>query len=90
MKDFYDLYYFVNYKWKDIDATTLQKAIMTTFKHRDTQDDLEGFEKILNLIEKDETMNVRWKAYQNGFLYAKDIDFKTVIESIRKFENVIL
>ncbi len=90
MKDFYDLYYFVNYKWKDIDATTLQKAIMTTFKHRDTQDDLESFEKILNLIEKDETMNVRWKAYQNRFLYAKDIDFKTVIESIRKFENVIL
>ena len=34
MKDYYDLYYFVTYKWNDIDKATLEVAVDTTFKHR--------------------------------------------------------
>ncbi len=87
MKDFFDLYYFVTYKWNEINKETLQKAITMTFKHRESEKDLQNFEKIINLIENDETMHVRWKSYQNRFLYAKDIDFKDVIKAINKLKN---
>ena len=87
MKDFYDLYYFVTYKWKDIKEEILQKAIKTTFEHRKTVNDLQDFKKIINLIENDETMYTRWKLYQNRFLYAKNIDFRDVIQAIKKLKR---
>lgn len=37
MKDYYDLYYFVNFKWSDIDIEILIKAINTTFNKRNTR-----------------------------------------------------
>ena len=38
MKDYYDLYYFVTYKWNDIDINTLKSAINTTFAHRNSKE----------------------------------------------------
>lgn len=89
MKDFYDLYYFVTYKCKEINKEILQKAIKTTFEHRGTENDLQNFEKIINLIESDEIMFNRWNLYQNRFIYAKDIDFKCVIQAIRKLKTCL-
>lgn len=46
---------------------------------------------ILTVITNDETMYARWKLYQNRFFYAKDIEFKDVIQAIKKlkiFSNV--
>lgn len=34
MKDYYDLYMFVNLKWNDINKETLRKAIINTSKNR--------------------------------------------------------
>ena len=36
MKDYYDLYMFVNLKWNDINKETLRKAIINTSKNRET------------------------------------------------------
>ena len=38
MKDYYDLYMFVNLKWNDINKDTLRKAIINTSKARETLD----------------------------------------------------
>lgn len=37
MKDYYDLYYFVTYKWKEVDIEILKRAIRTTFDKRGTR-----------------------------------------------------
>ncbi len=42
MKDFYDIYYFITYKWNDINRKSLKKAIKTTFEHRGTEKDLQN------------------------------------------------
>ena len=89
MKDFYDIYYFITYKWNDINRKSLKKAIKTTFEHRGTEKDLQNIDKIINLIENDKIMYARWESYKNRFEYAKDIEFKEVIQTIKNLKNSI-
>lgn len=87
MKDFYDLFYFVQYKWNDIDEEILSLAIKTTFEYRETKKDVQSFEKIINLLENDDAIKDRWKSYQNRFVYAKNIEFSDLIKTISKFKK---
>ena len=87
MKDYYDLYYFVTYKWNDVNKNTLKNAINTTFYHRNTKSDLENFENIISIIEKTEIMKSRWKSYQEKFIYASNVKFEDTIVAIKKIVN---
>ena len=89
MKDFYDLFYFVTYKWSDVNKKLLCEAIQTTFEHRGTKNLLDNFDMIIGLIENDESMYIRWETYQNRFFYARHINFKDIIEAIRKLKVYI-
>ena len=64
MKDYYDLYFFVNSKWQKIDKEILKQAIKATFEQRNSMEDLENIDKIINTIEKDKTLIHSWKDYQ--------------------------
>lgn len=88
MKDFYDLYYFVTYKWNDINVKILKDAIETTFEHRETKEDLEKIDNILALIEENDIIHIRWKSYQDRFLYAKNIEFSDIINAIKQIKNI--
>lgn len=88
MKDFYDLYYFVTYKWNDINVKILKDAIETTFEHRGTKEDLEKIDNILALIEENDIIHIRWKSYQDRFLYAKNIEFSDIINAIKQIKNI--
>lgn len=57
MKDYYDLYYFVTFKWNDIDLITLKTAIKTTFKHRNSEICLENFNTIIENVFEDESFS---------------------------------
>ncbi len=88
MKDYYDIYYFVTYKWKDINIDILKQAINTTFKHRDSLNELENFNKIIEAIERNEIIQNRWTNYRQKFIYAKDIEFADIILAIRKIKEI--
>lgn len=88
MKDYYDLYYFVTYKWNDIDLTTLRTAIATTFKHRNSLEYLEKSNTIISNVSVDEDLIARWNKYKKEHEYATNIDFKDTIQSIRKILNI--
>jgi len=47
MKDYYDLYMFVNLKWNDINKDTLRKAIINTSKIRETLDYIDNASKYI-------------------------------------------
>lgn len=84
MKDYYDLYYFATYKWKDININTLKSAVHTTFKHRNSKEYLKNFNAIIKNILEDETLIARWNKYKKEHEYAKDINFKSTISAIEK------
>ena len=89
MKDYYDLYYFVTYKWKDIDINTLKSAIHTTFNHRNSKEYLKRFNTIIKNILEDETLIVRWDKYRKEHEYAKEIEFNDTIKAIIKIYDLL-
>lgn len=90
MKDYYDLYMFVNLKWNDIDKTTLRKAIFNTSKKRDTLNYIEEADKYIELINEDSKLKSLWKNYQNNYVYAKDISFENTIAAIKVINSIIV
>lgn len=90
MKDYYDLYYFVTYKWSDIDITILKSAIHTTFTHRNSEEYLKRFNTIIKNILEDETLIARWDKYRKEHEYAKEIEFNDTIRTIEKIYRLII
>ena len=89
MKDYYDLYMFVNLKWNDINKETLRKAIINTSKNRETLSYIENANDYINLIEDDSKLKLLWNNYQKNYEYAKDISFEDTIKSIKIISEII-
>ena len=90
MKDYYDLYMFVNLKWNNIDKTILRKAIFNTSKKRETLNYIEEADKYIELINEDSKLKSLWKNYQNNYVYAKNISFEDTIYAIKVINNIIV
>ena len=90
MKDYYDLYMFVNLKWNDINKETLRKAIINTFKARETLDYIDNASKYIELISDDSRLKSLWNSYQNNYEYAKDIEFIDTINAIKVISEIIV
>ena len=90
MKDYYDLYMFVNLKWNDINKDTLRKAIINTSKARETLDYIDNASKYIELISSDSRLKSLWNSYQNNYEYAKDIEFVDTINAIKEIDKLII
>lgn len=90
MKDYYDLYMFVNLKWNEINKDILRKAIMNTVKTRETLDYIDNVDKYLELISEDIRLKSLWNSYQNNYEYAKDILFEDTINAIKVISEVLV
>ena len=90
MKDYYDLYMFVNLKWNDINKETLRKAIINTSKARETLDYIDNANKYIELISDDSRLNLLWNSYQNNYEYAKDIEFEDTINAIKVISEIVV
>ena len=90
MKDYYDLYMFVNLKWNDINKDTLRKAIINTSKARETLDYIDNANKYIELISDDSRLKSLWNSYQNNYEYAKDIEFVDTINAIKVISEIVV
>ncbi|MEG1648053.1 MAG: nucleotidyl transferase AbiEii/AbiGii toxin family protein, partial [Bacilli bacterium] len=87
MKDYYDLYMFVNHKFESINIEILKEAIINTAKRRDTLHLIKNKTEIINLIENSENIKKLWIQYQLKFEYASKILFEDVIKSVKIISN---
>lgn len=90
MKDYYDLYMFVNLKWNDINKDTLRKAILNTSKNRETLDYIDNASEYIELISNDSRLKSLWNSYQNNYDYAKDISFEDTIKAIKVISEIVV
>ena len=90
MKDYYDLYMFINLKWYDINKETLREAIINTAKNRETLDYIDNASKYIELISNDSRLKSLWNSYQNNYEYAKDIEFIDTINAIKGISEIIV
>lgn len=85
MKDYYDLYYLVTYK--KFSKDNLKKAIENTFLKRNT--DLKMIDKVILEIGRSDFIKELWITYSLKYQYAKNIDFKKIIESFKIIREII-
>lgn len=90
MKDYYDLYMFVNLKWDDINKEVLRKAIINTSKVRETLDYIDDTNRYIELISDDSRLKLLWDSYKNNYEYAKDINFEDTINAIKVISTTIV
>ena len=90
MKDYYDLYMFVNLKWHDINKDTLRKAIINTAKNRETLKYIDDASKYIELISEDSRLKSLWNSYKSNYDYAKDIEFIDTINAIKVISEVVI
>lgn len=83
MKDYYDIYYFANIKWNEIDKNILKQAINTTFEHRDSKYELESNSKIIDELATSESLKLLWQQFAQKHSYAEKISFDETIKAIR-------
>ena len=89
MKDYYDIYMFVNLKLKEINRETLRNAIINTAKSKKDIDYIINSNKYIELIENDNQLKLFWHNYQNNYEYAKDITFEDTIKAIKTINDIL-
>ncbi len=90
MKDYYDLYMFVQLKLAEINIKTLIDAINNTAKRRNSTNFISDSDNIIKLIEDSENIHTLWEQYQAKFEYAKDIDFDKVMSAIKIINEIVV
>ena len=82
MKDYYDLYMFVNLKWDEVNPKELKSALMNTVRRRKTEFYLLNARKYFELIKIDEELKKLWSRYSLNYEYAKNITFDDTVKAI--------
>lgn len=90
MKDYYDLYMFVNLKWNEINKDILRKAIINTSKKRDTENYIEDANSYIEMIQEDDRLKSLWNSYVSNYEYAKDITFEDTIKTIKVINELVV
>ena len=85
MKDFYDIYIFINNFNNDINDNYFLSAMKNTFKKRNSLDVLTEYKTILKEVKDNERLNNLWNKYIVKRNYAKNISFSVIIELLDKF-----
>lgn len=89
MKDYYDLYFFVNYKWDSIDKEILSEAIIRTFSARNSITELRNIKETIKTLENNPFLNRLWLDYSKKHEYSKNVSFKDTINAIEIIEENI-
>lgn len=89
MKDYYDLYFFVNYRWNTIDKNILVEAIIKTFATRNSINELKNISETIKNLENNQFLNKLWVDYSQKHEYSKNIKFNDTIEAIETIKNAI-
>lgn len=90
MKDYYDLYMFVNLKWNEINKDILRKAIINTSKKRNTENYIEDANSYIEMIQEDDRLKSLWNSYVSNYEYAKDITFEDTINAIKVINELVV
>lgn len=89
MKDFYDIYMFLQNKKTLINVEIFEIAFLNTIKRRDSWDYLNNYESILDSLTKYERVHSLWIGYTQKNKYASKIDFDEIVNNLRIFLNSI-
>ena len=89
MRDFYDVYALLNSHGSQVDNHILSEAFIATSEKRNSEWVLETYESRIDNIAANDDLNKLWKQYQRKYIYASEIKFEDVIDSVKELLNRI-
>ena len=88
-RDFYDLHLLYRLYWVNADWNLLKQAVLATEKKRDSLYVLQDTKRILQALEESTVLQDLWKRYQAQNLYAREITYPAIMETVKEFtENM--
>ena len=84
-RDFYDLHLLYRLYRENADWNLLKQAVLATAKKRDSLSVLQDTKRILLALEESTVLQDLWKRYQAQNLYAKEITYFEVMETVDEF-----
>lgn len=88
-KDFYDMYVIVNNHTDKIDKNILIKAIKRTFKHRNTNFNIEYLNDMFVIIKNSIVLKELFDNYSTKLTYAKNVRFEDTIDAIKQIIDIL-
>lgn len=88
-RDYYDIYILTKFQSSNYDTKVLKEAIINKFKSRDSVNELNKFNVILEEIEGSKELEQNWINYTKKFQYAKDISYQDVVNSVKKLCKIL-
>lgn len=88
-KDFYDMYMIVNNHIDEINKITLVKAIERTFKHRNTNFDIESIHEAFEIMKSSTVLQDLFDNYRKKLVYAKNVNFQDTIHAVKEIIDIL-
>lgn len=88
IRDFYDVHMLLKTQIKNINEKTLKVAIIYTAEHRKSEKVINDWKIVLEDLKEDNEMQNQWRKYQNNNFYAEGIEYKDLMESIKKVGEI--
>ena len=87
-RDFYDLHLLYRLYRENADWNLLKQAVLATAKKRDSLSVLQDTKRILLALEESTALQDLWKRYQTQNLYAREITYPAIMESVKERKRV--
>lgn len=87
MKDYYDIYFFLNKLKAEINVDIFRQALENTIMQRDSFEYMKDYNKILDELLTNDRIHKNWNSYSNKTKYAKNIDFNDIVSLLIEFLN---
>ena len=84
-RDFYDLHLLYRLYRENADWNLLKQAVLATAKKRDSLSVLQDTKRILLALEESTVLRDLWKRYQAQNLYAREITYPAIMETVKEF-----
>ncbi len=90
MKDFYDVYIFLQNNDFLINIDTFEIAFLNTIKRRNSWNYINDYKSILDSITKYERIHHLWNGYTKKNRYAHGIDLDNIVNALNTFLNKLI
>ena len=81
-RDYYDVCILKKLQFENISIEALRQAITATSQKRGSYDVLANYNDIMTAVKNSPAMQEQWKAYQQNFEYAADVDFEDACDTV--------
>ena len=88
-RDYYDVYILKKLQFENISIAALIQAITATSQKRGSYDVLANYNDIMTAVKKSPAMQEQWKAYQQNFEYAADVDFEDACDTVVQIMEIL-